>query len=480
MIVKRFYDEKLAQTSYLIGCGARGTAIVIDPNRDSAQYTRAAEAEKVKITHVTETHIHADFVSGTRELAAATGATMYLSAEGGPDWQYAFAGEARAKLLRDGDAMKVGNIVITAVHTPGHTPEHLSFLVTDTAAADEPIAAVTGDFVFVGDVGRPDLLEKAAGVTGTMDAAARTLFASLQKFKREQPDWLQIWPGHGAGSACGKGLSAIPHSTVGYERRFNWAFGINDEETFVSAVLDGQPEPPKYFAQMKRINREGPPVLGGFREPKQLPAEELASALDAGALVIDTRPAAVFARGHVPGTINIPLGKSFNTWAGWLVPYGRNFYLLGDEAHAAEAVGDLAMIGLDSVVGYFPSFAVAMWASGDRKLETIAQEDAAGLAGRMKSGAVTVIDVRARSEWEAGHLPGVPNIPLGYLADRLDEIPADRPVVLQCQSGARSSIASSLLQARGVKNVINLAGGFVGWAAAGNPVEREGPVGSAA
>jgi hydroxyacylglutathione hydrolase len=480
MIVKRFYDEKLAQTSYLIGCGSRGAAIVIDPNRDAAQYVRAAEAEKVKITHVTETHIHADFVSGTRELAAATGATMYLSAEGGPDWQYTFGTELGVKLLRDGDTMKVGNIVITALHTPGHTPEHMTFLVTDTAAADEPIAAITGDFVFVGDVGRPDLLEKAAGITGTMDAAARALFASLQKFKREQPDWLQIWPGHGAGSACGKGLSAVPHSTVGYERRFNWAFDIDDEATFVSAVLEGQPEPPKYFAQMKRINKEGPPVLGGFREPKQLPVEELGNALAAGELVVDTRPATVFARGHVPGTINIPLGRSFNTWAGWLVQYDRNFYLIADEAHAAEAARDLAMIGLDRVVGYFPGFAVAMWASGANKLETIAQEDAAGLAERMKTGAVTVIDVRARSEWEAGHLPGVQNIPLGYLGDRLDEIPRDRPVVLQCQSGARSSIAASLLQARGLKNAINLAGGFAGWAAAGNPVEKEAPVGSAA
>jgi len=483
MIVKRFYDEKLAQTSYLIGCARSGHSIVIDPNRDSAQYVRAAEAEKVTITHVTETHIHADFVSGTRELAAATGATMYLSAEGGPDWQYAFAREAGATLLHDGDTMKVGNVVITAQHTPGHTPEHLSFLVTDTAAANEPIAAVTGDFVFVGDIGRPDLLEKAAGITGTMDAAARTLFASLQRFKREQPDWLQIWPGHGAGSACGKGLSAVPHSTVGYERRFNWAFAIDDEDQFVRAVLEGQPEPPKYFAQMKRINKTGPAVLGGFQEPKQLPADQLAATLDGGALVIDTRPADHFAKGHVPGTINVPLGKSFNTWAGWLVPYDRDIYLITDEGCAScagEAARDLAMIGLDRIAGFFPGDAVAKWAGTGRKLLTIAQVDAAALDARMKAGAVTVIDVRARSEWDAGHLPGVPNIPLGYLEDRLGEIPTDKPIVLQCQSGARSSIAASLLQARGVKDVINLSGGFAGWETAGKPVTRESKAGSAA
>jgi len=480
MIVKRFYDEKLAQASYLIGCGRSGDAIVIDANRDSAQYLRAAEAEKVKITHVTETHIHADYVSGTRELAAATGARIYLSAEGGPDWQYAFAKSDGATLLRDRDTIRVGNVVLTALHTPGHTPEHLSFLVTDTAAADEPIAAVTGDFVFVGDVGRPDLLEKAAGVTGTMDAAARALFASLQKFKREQPDWLQIWPGHGAGSACGKGLSAVPHSTVGYERRFNWAFDFDDEEQFVAAVLEGQPEPPKYFAQMKRINKEGPPVLGGLPQPKRLSPDRLGTALDAGALVIDTRPAAEFARGHVPGTINIPLGKSFNTWAGWLVPYDRDFHLIADDARAAEAASDLAMIGLDRLTGYFPASAVEAWAKGGRKLDTVAQEDAAGLARRMETGAPNVIDVRGRSEWEAGHIPGVPNIPLGDLAERVDEIPADRPVIVHCQSGARSAIAASVLRARGVKDVVNLGGGFAGWEAAGNPVERETPVGSAA
>ncbi|MGI8617501.1 MAG: MBL fold metallo-hydrolase [Gemmatimonadaceae bacterium] len=476
MIVKRFYDEKLAQTSYLIGCGRSGEAIVIDPNRDSAQYIRAAEAEKVTITHVTETHVHADFVSGTRELAAATGAKMYLSAEGGPDWQYAFANESSATLLHDGDTIKVGNVIISARHTPGHTPEHMTFLVTDTAAADESIAAVTGDFVFVGDIGRPDLLEKAAGVAGTMDGAARTLFASLQKFKREQPDWLQIWPGHGAGSACGKGLSAVPHSTVGYEKRFNWAFSVDNEDEFVSSVLEGQPAPPKYFAQMKRVNKAGPAVLGRVREPKQLPADQLAKTLDGGALVIDTRPAAAFAKGHLPGTINIPLGKSFNTWAGWLVPYDLDFYLIAD--NAGEAARDLAMIGLDRIAGYFPGDAVTKWTGG--KLLTITQETAAGLEPRLKAGDVSVIDVRARSEWEAGHLPGVQNIPLGYLEDRLAEIPRGKPVVLQCQSGARSSIAASLLQKHGVKDVINLSGGFIGWESAGKPVIRETKVGSVA
>jgi hydroxyacylglutathione hydrolase len=221
MILKRFYDEKLAQASYLIGCAATGESIVIDANRDVAQYVDAAAREGVKVTHVSETHIHADFVSGSLELARRTGAEMLLSDEGDAAWKYAFVNAAGATLLRGGDTFMVGNIRIDVLHTPGHTPEHLSFLITDTLATSEPMGAVTGDFLFVGDVGRPDLLERAAGIAGTMETGARTLFQSLQRFK-SLPDYLQIWPGHGAGSACGKALGAVPTSTLGYERIVNW------------------------------------------------------------------------------------------------------------------------------------------------------------------------------------------------------------------------------------------------------------------
>ena len=266
MLLKRFYDDGLAQASYLIGCAATGEAIVIDANRDIAQYTDVATAEKLRITHISETHIHADYVSGSRELARATGAQLYLSAEGGKDWQYRFAEDDKAILVRNGDVIKVGNIRLEVWHTPGHTPEHLSFLVTDTAGATDPMGIVTGDFVFVGDVGRPDLLEKAAKVANTMEAGAKDLFRSLERF-RTLPDYLQVWPGHGAGSACGKALGAVPTSTVGYERRFNWGVATTDETEFVTMVLAGQPEPPLYFAEMKRINRDGPRVLGGFPTP---------------------------------------------------------------------------------------------------------------------------------------------------------------------------------------------------------------------
>lgn len=481
MIVKRIYDTKLAQTSYLIGCGRMGVAIVIDPNRDIEQYVGLAELEGVKITHVTETHIHADFVSGARELADRTGATLYLSDEGDASWKYEYAQDAGAVLVHDGDTITVGNITLGVIHTPGHTPEHISFVITDTAAANEPIAIATGDFVFVGDVGRPDLLEKAAKIEGTMVQAARTLYASLQKFA-QYPDWLQIWPGHGAGSACGKGLSAVPHSTVGYERRFNWAFGVRDEAEFVRLVLTDQPEPPKYFAEMKRINKEGPRLLHGVHRPERLPATRLDALLGAGAIVVDTRHAADFAGGHVPGTINIALNNSFNTWAGWLLPFDRDVYLIIDEQCANcidDAVRDLSMIGLDRVGGWFGSDVVRGWAESGRALGTVAQISASDLHQRLRAGEVSVLDVRGRAEWEAGHLAEAKNIPLGYLTDRLAEIPRDKPLVVQCQSGARSAISASVLRVAGIANVINLTGGIVGWQYAGLPVERaNGQVGT--
>ncbi|NLG63701.1 MAG: MBL fold metallo-hydrolase [Candidatus Cloacimonetes bacterium] len=475
MIVRRFYDDKLAQASWLVGCGASGEALVVDPNRDIDQYLRAAEEEGVRITHVTETHIHADFVSGSRELASRTGAQLYLSGEGGPDWSYGYAEAAGAVLVRDGDTFNVGNVSIRVMHTPGHTPEHIVFIVTDGAAADLPMGVLTGDFVFVGDVGRPDLLERAAGFAGTMEAGARDLYRSLQRFRSELPDFVQLWPGHGAGSACGKALGAVPQSTLGYEKLFNIGLAEQDEATFIRTILAGQPEPPKYFAEMKRINRDGPRVLGGFRLPPRQPEHAVESLIERGAVVVDTRPAAAFGAGHIPGTINIPHNRSFTTWAGWLVPYDREFYLIIDGSSAASvesAVRDLAMIGLDRIAGWFDTGVIDAWRAQGRQTGSIPSVDLGHVENVLQDGSAHVIDVRGSAEWEAGHLPGVPNIPVGYLADRLDEIPRDRPVVLHCQTGGRSAIAASVLKANGISNVVNYAGGFAEWRASGRPVER--------
>ncbi|MGH7458972.1 MAG: rhodanese-like domain-containing protein [Longimicrobiaceae bacterium] len=466
MILKRFYHDRLAAASYLVGCEATGEALVVDPTRDLEQYLQAARAERVRITHVTETHIHADFVSGTRELAALTNAQALLSAEGGDGWQYAYAEGEGAILLREGDSFRVGEVRIDVLHTPGHTPEHLSLMITDRAAANAPMGVFTGDFIFVGDIGRPDLLEKTANLRGSMEEGARQLFGSLQRFK-ELPEYLQLWPGHGAGSACGKALGAVPQSTLGYEKRFSPPFSYQTEEEFVRAVLEGQPSAPKYFAEMKRINREGPLPLGEFKTAGPLPDARLAEVLgDDGAVVLDLRPAARYGAGHLPGALSIPLNRSFTTWAGWLLPYDRELYLIAAEPQVNEAAKELAMIGLDRVGGYFDPQAVAAWEGSGRQLETVREISAAEAAERMRRGELAVLDVRNPSEWEEGHLPGVENIPLGELPDRLGEVtPGDKPLLVHCKAGGRGAIAASLLQHHGVKNVMNLRGGFDAWTA---------------
>lgn len=481
MFMQRFYNEKLAQASWLVGCQATGEAVVIDPNRDVEQYLEASRREGLEIAHVTETHIHADFVSGVRELASRTGATLYLSDEGGDDWRYGFLDEGRSVRLRDGDVFMVGNVRFEVWHTPGHTPEHVTFVLTDTAGADEPMGAFTGDFLFVGDVGRPDLLERAAGMADTMETAARQLFASIQRF-RELPDWLQIWPGHGAGSACGKALGAVPQSTLGYEKRFNWAFGIEDEAEFVRAVLAGQPEPPRYFAEMKRINREGPRLLGSLPRPARHAEDAIVATIDRGELVIDARRAGEYARAHIPGTVNIPLNRAFTTYAGSLIPYDRAFHLLlepgAEERLVEEAAHDLAMIGLDRIAGWFDGSAVDAWVEAGRSTGTLDVVGTDEVAASLEDGGALVVDVRGAAEYEAGHLPDTVNLPLPQLPDRVDELPRDRTLIISCQTGSRSAIAASLLQSRGFSRVLKYGGGYSEWSKSGRRVERAQPVGA--
>ena len=461
MYFERVYDERLAQASYLIGCQATGTAIVIDPNRLTSRYLEAAAAQGLRITAITETHIHADFVSGARQLAAATGARLYVSGAGTPEWQYRFRSEPGVEVIVDGSRIQVGNVVITAAHTPGHTPEHLCFLVTDGAVASEPMGIATGDFVFVGDVGRPDLLEKAAGVSNAAEPAARQLFASLRWFLT-LPDHLQVWPGHGAGSACGKGLGAMPQSTVGYERRFNWALGITDEAEFVRAVLAGQPEPPKYFGRMKKVNRDGPAVLGRLNAPGAASAPSLRDARERGEVLVDLRPAVAFAKGHIPGSLNVPLSKSFLTYAGSVVPFDEPLHLIVAERTdraAKDVVEALATIGFERVESVSGAEVIAGWVERGEKLQTIGQVEPGALDGLRASGAV-ILDVRNGSEWDAGHLEDAVHIPLPQLGDRLSELPRDAEVVVHCQGGSRSAIAASVLKSAGFERVDNLVGGY--------------------
>lgn len=454
MFFKHIYEPGLAQASYLIGCQATGEAIVIDPKRDIDTYLDIAEKENLKISHITETHIHADFLSGSRELAKATGAEIYLSDEGGSDWEYQFAHIG----LKDKDTFKVGNLLFEIMHTPGHTPEHISFILTDTAASNHPIMIFSGDFVFVGDVGRPDLLEKAAGIKGTQEVGAHQMFNSLKKFKA-LPDHLQVWPAHGAGSACGKALGAIPSSTVGYEKLTNWALNIDDEEKFVTQLLDGQPEPPKYFAMMKKLNKIGPDVLGSIPHPGRLSINQFSNAINDNITIIDTRDKLSFAGGHFPGSINIQDNSAFSTWAGWILNYDKPFILVARDSRIEELTKALIRIGLDNIIGYIND--MDKIANAGFPMETTNQITADKLSEDLDN--YFVLDVRGYSEYNSGHIKGAKNIQAGYLLDRLDEIPYDKKIVVHCAGGDRSALAASLLQKNGFKNIYNLTCGINGW-----------------
>ncbi|WP_294819209.1 MBL fold metallo-hydrolase [uncultured Flavobacterium sp.] len=463
MYFQHVYDKSLAQASYFIGCQAKGEAIVIDAKRDIDTYLEIAAQNNMKITHIAETHIHADFLAGSRELAAVTGAKMYLSDEGGDGWQYEFDHRG----LKHGDKISVGNLTLEVLHTPGHTPESISFLLTDHPATDKPVMVFTGDFVFVGDIGRPDLLEKAAGFTGTQEKGARQMYDSIQRFTA-LPEYVQVWPGHGAGSACGKALGAVPSSTVGYELIRNWAFQYeNNEQGFVDYLLDGQPEPPKYFAMMKHLNKVDRPLLIEVPKHRKLSKDEFNEAYTKGIKVIDTRNKFDFAKEHLPGTINIQGNNSFATWCGWILSYDEQFILVADEGQMDDLTRKLMRIGLDNIIGYVND--ITSLGIQTQSSEIIDIEEFKSYIG--KDG-VQIVDVRGESEYKAGHVKGADNVFVGTLEKNLDKIDTGKQVVIHCQSGDRSAIAQSLLAKNGI-TVKNYSAGMKEWNEKGNEVVKE-------
>jgi hydroxyacylglutathione hydrolase len=479
MLLRYFYDTELAQASYLLGCSATGEALVIDPARHITPYLRMAVQENLQIHHIVETHIHADFVSGSRELAAHTGAKIYLSKMGDATWQYDYAGEPNIILLADGDSWMVGNIHVQAIHTPGHTPEHIVLSITDTLATngigtEQPMGIFTGDFLFVGDVGRPDLLEEIGGNQETQaevtESGARQQFHNIQHFK-QLPDYLQIWPGHGAGSACGKALGAVPSTTLGYEKLFNPAFHFEQEDEFVRWLLADQPEAPRYFAQMKKVNKAGPPLLADLSTPTRINRTIIDAALAKGSLVIDLRPAADYRQAYVPGTISIPsTAGNFSTYVGYFVDYNSPPYLvLSDVAELGEILRSLRAIGVDHIAGYAgPDVVMGI----TENLPVISSQE---LAARQANLDATILDVRSPSEYEEEHIVGARNVPLSSLArhldqldqlDELDQLPHDQKLIIHCASGYRSQIASSFLRAKGFENVVNLHASKDDWSKA--------------
>ena len=449
MLFRQLFDPHLAQYAYLIGCQKTKEALLIDPERDIDRYVEAAAAENLKIVAVAETHIHADFLSGVREFATQYGAKAYLSDEGDADWKYGWADDEgiEVQLVTDGDTFYVGNIKVEVIHTPGHTPEHICFLITDEGGgASEPMGLAAGDFVFVGDLGRPDLLESAAGVVGARKPSAQALFESVQKLKA-WPEYLQIWPGHGAGSACGKALGSVPQTTLGYELRHNASIlsAKEGEGAFINFILEGQPEPPLYFARMKKENKEGPALLGALPKPRRVSVSGIEGVLVGDrAIVIDTRTSAEFYEGHLAGSLLATFDKSFPTVAGSYVMPGKAIYLVIDEEDVDAAVRDLIRIGLDDVRGFITP--EDLGSAELSKIEVIRFDD---LASRMDDPSTCVVDVRGQDEVDLGFVAGSVHIPHVRLLARMDELPIDKTLLVHCQSGVRSAVAAALLNASG-------------------------------
>ncbi len=461
MYFQHVYDKTLAQASYFIGCQKAGIAAVIDPKRDIDTYLEIAKQNNMQITHIFETHIHADFLTGSRELAAVTGAKMYLSDEGGEGWEYEFAHEG----LKHGTEVMVGNLKIEVLHTPGHTPESISFLLTDTPASKEPVMLFTGDFVFVGDIGRPDLLEKAAGMVGTQDKGAEQMYQSINLFAN-LPEFIQVWPGHGAGSACGKALGAVPSTTVGYEKKRNWAFSYGTNKAgFIDFLLTDQPEPPKYFAKMKELNKVDRPLLTEVPTIKEMTAAELKAAMDKGVKLIDTRNKQDFEKGFIPGSINIQGNNSFATWMGWFVTYNEPFILLAAPSQMDDLTRKLMRIGLDNIHGFVDAAKINELANG-----TLSTSTMVNISDVKANTTAQVIDLRGAAEFNAGHIAGATNVFVGTLLQNLAKVPKDKPVIIHCQGGDRAAIGYSLLVKEGYTNVSNYSPGINEWIKEAQPL----------
>ena len=465
MLVRQVVDPTLAQYAYLIGCPRSGEAILFDPERDIDRYLELAARHKLRIVAAADTHIHADYLSGLREFAER-GVTVYASGEGGDDWRYEWliGSTYPHQLVHHGDQFRVGNIGFTVLHTPGHTPEHVCYTVVDHGGgANEPIGVITGDFVFVGDLGRPDLLEQAAGAVGAMEPSARQLFHSLSVL-HALPEHAQIWPAHGAGSACGKSLGDVPTSTVGYERRFNPAvLAATSEDAFVDYILSGQPEPPMYFARMKRDNRVGPRVLGNVPTVPHLPVAELGTLGGrSDVAVLDTRPRTAFLAAHLPKSLLCELDFQFVTIAGSYVEESVPIYLVIAPDQLDGAVRSLIRIGLDDIRGYVTPDELTAYLRESGNAARIASIDMAALGARRTAGDVRVLDVRGKVDYDASHIPGALNIAHPRLLVRLAEIPRDQPVLVHCASGARAAHAVALLERHGY-DVVHVADLYANW-----------------
>jgi hydroxyacylglutathione hydrolase len=462
MRLEQFAIEGLGHLSALIADESAGVAAVVDPRRDVDIYIERARAAGLQISHVVETHLHNDYVSGGRELAALTGATHVIGA--GAELRY------EHRPLRGGESFEVGSLRFDVLDTPGHTPEHVVYAVADPWRADEPLLLLTGGSLLVGAVGRTDLLGADNAIP-----YAHAMHRSLHEVILRHEDSVAIYPTHGAGSLCSTGISSTPWSTIGFERRHDRLLAPMDVDAFARALLAGQPAFPRYFARMRPLNQAGPGLLGGVVPmPRPLEVAAARAALDSGALLIDLRTAAEHATGRVPGSLSIPSGTSFGTWLGWVVPDPDRpiVLLLHHPADWDDAVRQALRIGFEGIAGYLRGGFLA-WAEAGLPTEVGGALDVTALAAQLDRGGPDtplVIDVRQRSEFEGGHVPGSLPIGAGELPDRLDQLPRDRPIVTICASGYRSSVAASLLRAAGFERVSWVPGGIPTWGAGGLPL----------
>lgn len=465
MLLHQRFIPGLAINSYVVGDERSGTAAVIDPTRDVDDFLDYARQNDLHIRHILETHVHADFVSGAKELKARLNgeAEIACSAYGGKDWTQPYPDRA----LKEGDTIAMGNVRLGVIHTPGHTPEHITISLTDSSrSADVPWLLFTGDFLFVGDVGRPDLLGEEA-----QKQLAHDLYKSVRDKIPLFPDFTEIFPAHGAGSLCGKALSSRRSSTIGYERRFNPALIEKPEEPWVRDLLAGMPLAPPYFRRMKQVNKEGPAILGPeLPGQKRWSAREVYERVCEKCLVLDVRSKEAFAAAHIPDAINIPLAANLPTWAGWVLPYERPILVVADDPRSLPAVAThLVRVGFDDVRGYLEG-GMDAWETAGLPLAQSAAWSVHELHRRLKERQkLTVLDVRTESEWNAGHIDGAVHIHGGKLQERYAEIARDRPVAVVCGSGYRASIAVSFLQREQYEAVNNVLGGMAAWKAAGLP-----------
>ena len=453
MIIQPFFTKGIAHSSYLLG--DLGSCAIVDPRRDIDIYIGAAKSLNMKITHILETHLHADFVSGHRDLAEKTGAEIYAPKSGECEFEHVG--------LSENDSFQIGNMVLSVFETPGHTPEHITYVVTNTARGKEPSCVFCGDTLFVGDVGRPDLFP------GRAKELASSLFESLHSKLLTLPDFCEVYPAHGAGSLCGRAMGAKRSSTIGYEKLYNDALRIKDKDQFIESLTTNMPAAPDHFSRCSEINRKGPALIKSSYSLMPLDPLTFKSKIETrSTVVLDIRSYEAFGGQHIPGAYHIDFGGNFATFAGWIIPPDKTILLVSESTKQAErAVIWLRRVGLDNTIGFLDG-KMHVWVNAGLPTNHVNQLSAIELHNRITKGEEGIlVDVRAVSEFETRHIDGALNIPAPELRTRYKELDQDRQITLICRSGHRSSLAASLLKQQGFKDVSSVAGGMSGYNAAG-------------